>query len=102
MINLFYKFEDYIPQKTNLKERKNGVFLIVMNNIRDIYYLNDTAEFIYQQFDGIKTISDIFYALVDEYGIEETMKDEVQQDIVNIIRDFQWQKIVKLKEMKKL
>ena len=98
MINLFYTFQELIPVKVNIKERENGDFLIVMNEFLEIQYLNETAKFIYSNFNGKNTVKDIFHILIKEYEIEDSMTDEVQKDIINTIRDFQWQKIAKLKK----
>lgn len=100
MVCMFEKFQDYIPLKDCIKERENEDFLIVMGESLELQYLNETAKFIYSNFDGKNTVLDIYNLLLKEYEIEEDMKDDVKRDIVNTIRDFQWQKIAKLKERK--
>ena len=45
-----------VPYKDCLKERADGEFLIVLNSEYDIYYLNQTARFIFQLFDGDWTV----------------------------------------------
>ena len=101
MFSLFDKFQDYIPVKDCIKQRDNGDFLLVMGESLDLQYLNETAKFIYSNFDGKNTVLDIYNLLLKEYEIEEYMKEDVKRDIVNTIRDFQWQKIVKLQERRK-
>jgi len=98
MPNLFEKFQYYIPVKDRIKERDNGDFLLVMGESLEMQYLNDTARFIYSNFDGKNTVLDIYNLMLKEYEIDEDMKETVKRDIINTIRDFQWQKIVKLKE----
>lgn len=103
MPNLFDKFQDYVPVKDCIKERVNGDFLLVVGESLDLQYLNETAKFIYSNFDGKNTVLDIYNLLLKEYEIEEDMKENVKKDIVNTVRDFQWQRIAKLKskELKK-
>lgn len=98
MICTFEKFQDYIPLKDCIKARENGDFLIVMGESLELQYLNETAKFIYSNFDGKNTVLDIYNLLLKEYEIEEDMKENVKRDLINTLRDFQWQKIAKLKE----
>lgn len=97
---VFEKFAHLIPYKENMKCRVNNEFLIIMSNDKELYYLNDTARFIYECFDGEKTLSEIFDVLIKEYAIESEMKEAVLEDFVETIRNFQWQNIIRLKEAK--
>lgn len=100
MACIFDKFQDYIPLKDCIKARKNGDFLLVMGESLELQYLNETAKFIYSNFDGKNTVLDIYNFILKEYEIDEDMKDDVKRDLINTIRNFQWQKIAKLKERK--
>lgn len=91
--------KQYIPVATKLKSRDNGDFLIVLSVTGEVYYLNETAKFIYGLFDGKNTIEDIFLRLKKEYGASGEEDTIIEHDIVDVIRDFQWQKIIKLMEV---
>ena len=99
MISLYEKFEKYVPIEDCLKKRINNDFLIVMNEETDIYYLNDTARFIYENIDGKASVNDIFLQIKKEYDLEGVDDAIVKKDLVELIRDFQWQGIIRLKEV---
>ena len=95
---IFEKLSPLFPVKTCLKKRKNGEFLIVMSKNTDIFYLNEVAHFIYENCDGTQTIGDIRRKILSEYeGVTESTATE---DLVNVIRDFQWQDIIELRRRK--
>lgn len=96
---IFDKIKNLIPVQTNSKVRKNGDFLIVMNKNNNIHYLNSTAKFIYEHCDNNTTINTIFDLMKKEFEITPDMEEEVKNDFVSIIRDFQWQKIIDLKKV---
>ena len=98
-MNMFDKMNQLIPIKTCLKFRENGDFLIVMNAESKIYYLNDTARFVYENIDGNTSIENIFNMIKKEFEVTSDMEEEVKNDVVSIIRDFQWQKIIELKKI---
>lgn len=93
----FNKMKNLIPFKKNLKTRANGDFLIVMNAQNSLFYLNATAWFVYENCQSNNTVEDIFKLLIKEFDIPVDMEEEVKSDIINIIRDFQWQKIIGIK-----
>ena len=93
---VFEKLSPLFPVKTCLKKRKNGEFLIVMSKKANIFYLNEVAHFIYENCDGTQTIGDIRRKILSEY--EGTTESAVTEDLVNIIRDFQWQNIIELRK----
>ena len=96
---VFDKIKNLIPIQVNLKKRRNGDFLIVMNENNNIHYLNSTAKFIYEHCDSDNTIENIFDLIKKEFEITSDMEEEVKKDVVSIIRDFQWQKIIELKKI---
>lgn len=91
---------DLIPVASCLKKRDNEDFLIVLSEDGELYYLNDTAKYIYSLFDSKRSIKDIFNLMKEEYEAD-SLEDEniLKHDIVEIIRDFQWQKIANLMEV---
>ena len=94
---VYEKLSAYYPIQTCIKKRKNGDFLIVMNDKADIFYLNDVAHFVYEQCTGGISISDIRQHIFQEYEHESSDEGSITEDLVNIIRDFQWQNIIELR-----
>lgn len=90
----------YIPSISCRKKRADSNFLIVMNNNGEVFYLNSTASYIYNLFDNQKSISDIFYCLKNKFDAN-TFEDEliIKKDLIDLIRNFQWQEIIKLSEV---
>lgn len=100
MISIFNSLESFVPVRSCLKFRENGEFLIVSNGEGELYYLNNTAKMIYQLFDGNRTLRKILDVLIMEFDPEcEEDVRLLEQDLTKLIRDFQWQKIIKLKEL---
>ena len=93
---VFEKLSPLFPIQTCLKKRENGEFLIVMSKKANIFYLNEVAHFIYENCDGTQTIGDIRRKILSEY--EGATELAVTEDLVNIIRDFQWQNIIELRK----
>lgn len=96
---VYEKLSGYYPVQTCRKKRKNGDFLIVMNDKANIFYLNDIAGFVYEHCMGRLTIADIFQKLLGEFEHESTSEMEMSEDLVNTIRDFQWQNIIELRKL---
>lgn len=95
MTNIFDTIENYIPIKNCVKEKDNGSLLIVSNDENEIIYLNETSKEIYRLCEGNNTIADIAKSILSEYDVSE---EEFKQDLVDIIRDLQWKKILLLKK----
>lgn len=96
-MNKIYKMiEEYVPIKNILKEKENGDFLILANKHSDIYYLNNIAKEIYLLIDNKINISGIYGKIKSEYDVNE---DELQEDIIDFIRDLQWKNLIRLKEV---
>ena len=51
--------KNLIPVSCCLKKRDNGDFLIVLNEDGELFYLNDTAKYVYDLFDSKSTVNDI-------------------------------------------
>jgi methyltransferase-like protein len=88
-----------VPVVSCRKQRNNNDFLIVMSEEGEVYYLNDTAKFIYSCFDRKNTISDILNIMKEKYEAENEDDEKILiNDLVELIRDFQWQNIIKITE----
>lgn len=81
----FDKFKNLIPVQHNLKCRENGEYLIIMNEDQELFYLNETARFMYELFDGKTTLQTVFEEMKKEYSIDESLEQDVQADIITII-----------------
>ena len=88
--------KEYIPIKDTLREKENGEFLILANKNSDIYYLNDMARVMYSLIDNKISIDDIYTKIKQEYEVND---NELKADIVDFIRDLQWKKLIRLKEV---
>lgn len=96
MNEVYTLIKNYIPIKNTLKEKENGEFLILANKNSDIYYLNNIAKEMYYLINNKNNIQDIFEKIKKEYDVND---DELQNDIVDFIRDLQWKNLVRLKEV---
>ena len=92
---IYQHLSQFVPVKQKLKFRKEGNIGIV-NNSGDykLMYLNETALTIFELIDGKKNIADILETLLSEYDVQ---KETLKSDLIDIIRDFQWGRIIRLK-----
>jgi hypothetical protein len=63
------------PKVVTRKTGDEYVLVPVSNNIanmNNVYTLNETGAFIWDQIDGVKSVEEIIAALVSEYEIERT------------------------------
>lgn len=90
---MFEKMKSLIPHKYCQKYRCDSEFTIVNNFSNKIVYLNSTASDIFMLCDGKKSIDDICNQILSEYDVS---REILQRDIVKIIRDLQWNKVIKL------
>lgn len=96
MMNIIFdKMQNLVPIKNSIKEKQNEPFLIVKSEDLSIYYLNETSKEFYELCDEKNSIKDIYLKLLAMYEVSE---DELQQDLIELVRDLQWKKILKLKE----
>jgi hypothetical protein len=86
----------HIPIRKDLKLRVEGNIGIVCNtqNFR-VEYLNETALMIFQLIDGERSIADIAKTFMKNVDVD---RNTVEQDLVEILRNFQWQKLIVLKK----
>ena len=96
MNNAYELMKSYIPVKSALKTRPEGDMLIVANNNSEIYYLNGIAGEIWDMIDGIKSIDDLSRQILSEY---DASTETVEHDMIEFIRDMQWKRLIRLKEV---
>ncbi|MDR1458753.1 MAG: PqqD family protein [Bacteroidales bacterium] len=92
----FSYLADYIPVRKELKFRVEGNVGIICNN-QDfrVDYLNETALLIFQLIDGKKSVADIAQCLMKELNVNLEI---LKRDLVEILRNLQWRKIIILKK----
>jgi hypothetical protein len=93
---VFIQIKDLIPIPLNIKTRGNGEFLTVCSPKLDIFHLNSVAKDFYLLLDEKKTVASICTELSAMYEVEF---DTLTNDIVNLVRDMQWQTILNLKSI---
>lgn len=96
-MSMFEKMKSLIPYKSCQKFRHDSEFVIISNYANKITYLNSTAGDIFMLCDGKSTINDICNHMLSEYQVSPEI---IQNDIVKIIRDLQWNKLIKLSKEK--
>lgn len=96
MSKVFLLMKNYIPIPNVLKQRENEEFLILANKDSNIYYLNDMAKTMWLLIDGKISIKDIYEKINNEYDVTS---EELQNDIIDFIRDLQWKRLISLKEV---
>lgn len=92
---VFSWIKDKIPHCSYVKKRMNGNIMIICASSLTIYYLNQSAAFFINSADGTKTVSDIKDEFLQHYEVDAC---ELERDIVDIIRDLQWKRILTLEE----
>ena len=93
-MELVYNFlKNACPQKNCVKEKVNDDFLVVSAPDLSIYYLNETARLFYELIDGKSSIDSIVEALAAEYEVDRAT---LQEDIILLVRDLQWKKLLVL------
>ena len=97
MFDIYESMKDLIPMATDIKHRKNGDFLIVAGEDGSIHYLNEVARDFYLLLNNDFKIFEIVDNLLQEYEVERKV---LEADIVELIRDLQWKKLIRLKEQK--
>lgn len=95
MINTYELIKNLVPCQLFIKKRDDGEFLIILNEHLELYFLNETAKDFYTRCDSSKTIDDICNLMIEVFDVEENI---LKRDILFLIRDFQWQEIIELKE----
>lgn len=86
--------KDFIPVHNALKTREDGNFLIASNRNSEIYYFNGMAKDIWNKLDGMTSVEVLCMKILSEYRVERGI---LERDIVNLIRDLQWKKLILMK-----
>lgn len=86
--------KDKIPTLSIVKQRDNGDILIVCNNDLEILYFNQTSKDIISLINGTRTIDEIKRIMLSRYDVGEEL---LELDLIDVIRDMQWKKIVYLR-----
>ncbi|NDV25982.1 PqqD family protein [Desulfovibrio sp. JC010] len=94
---MFTYFKDLVPHPIYLKKRydERTSFTTITNLDLEIFFLNETSSFFLNCVDSLKTINSIVDLFVEEYDVS---KDVVSNDIIELVRDLQWKKIIVLNE----
>ena len=90
---IFAWLKDKIPHCSFVKKKINDDILIICSDNLSIYYLNDTAAFFISLIDGKSTVENIKQKFLQKYDVDER---ELENDLVDMIRDLQWKQILTL------
>ena len=88
---IFDWIKDKVPVVAYVKKRMNDDILIICAETLSMYYLNATAAFFINSADGKFTVGDIKEKFLQKYDVDEKILEE---DLVDMIRDLQWKKIL--------
>mgnify|MGYP002627035207 CR=1 FL=1 len=97
MNSVYELLKGYIPIKAARKVRSEGDMIIASNNSGHIYYLNGTAAYIWCIIDGALSIEGLEQKIFAEY---KASPERIKNDLVIFIRDMQWKKLIRLKEVR--
>ena len=92
---VFSYLANYVPVRKELKLRVEGKVGIVSNcqNYR-VDFLNETALIIFQLIDGKRSVENILQCFLEKVEVE---RDILEHDLIEILRNFLWQKLIVLK-----
>lgn len=85
--------ENKSPVCIALKTRKEGDITVACNSKLEIVYLNITASFLIDMADGHITVSEIAKAMLEKFEVTES---DLINDLIEVIRQLQWKRIIKL------
>lgn len=85
-----------IPHNICIKQRTEGDTLVVTTKDLSLYFLNDILKDFIELCDGTNTIENIINILHKYYLVEY---DELEVDIIDIIRDLQKKRIIYLEDV---
>ena len=88
---IFEWLKEKIPHCSYVKKRMNGNIMIICSDSLTIYYLNETAALFIELSNGKTNVEEIKQQFLQRYNVEEK---ELENDIVDVIRDLQWKKIL--------
>ena len=90
---IFAWLKDKMPHVSFVKSKLNDDVLVVCTNDLVMYYLNSTAAFFIELVDGKITVGEIKNKFLERYEVSE---EELEKDLVDMIRDLQWKGILML------
>ncbi|MBQ9487377.1 MAG: PqqD family protein [Selenomonadaceae bacterium] len=90
---VFEWIKDKVPVAAYVKKRMNEDILIICAETLSMYYLNATAAFFINSVDGNATVNEIKDKFLQKYDVDE---EELENDLVDTIRDLQWKQILYL------
>lgn len=90
---IFAWLKNKIPHCSFVKTKMNDDVLTVCTDDLVMYYLNSTAAFFISMANGRNSIDEIKNKFLERYDVEAK---ELEKDLVDMIRDLQWKKILTL------
>lgn len=84
---------DSVPHVEILKSRVEGENLIIVNSFKKIFVLNEVAKDFLQLCDGKRQLIKIIDELVEIYEVEKNL---LVDDLIDIIRDLQYKRILRM------
>lgn len=81
------------PVNISLKQRMEGNVVVICSRTLEICYLNKIGGQILEFSDGLNTLDGIAKRLLKIYDVDE---QELRSDIVDLIRELQWKRLIKL------
>jgi hypothetical protein len=92
----FQHIANYIPVRKELKLRIEGNIGIVCDDSDfKVEYLNETALAVFRMINGKRTVEDIVRCFTETVDVS---RDVFESDVVELLRNFQWQKLIALKQ----
>ena len=96
---IYDMIKSLIPYKSCQKYRCDSEFTLVNNYLNKMVYLNATASDVFLLCNGRNSIEEICKKMLCDYDVSY---DIIKNDIVKIIRDLQWNNIIRLSRTKKV
>ena len=90
---VYDSIKNRIPKVLAIKKRENNEFLIVESADLQIFHLNETAKDFIELCNEKRNINEIVEELSTIYDVDI---ESLKIDIIDLIRDFQWKKILTL------
>lgn len=94
---IYNHLKDFYVLPIYRKLRKEGDVTIVMSENLELGYLNSTSSFFMENVDGEHSIDEITAKMYEEYEVQQEI---LERDMVNLVRDLQWRKLIKLSRRK--
>lgn len=86
------------PLASCKKIRREGDIIITLNDDLEINYLNETSAFFLENSIGKNTIESIVQSMLTIYDVDRAI---LENDIVSLLRDLQWKKLIRLSKTPK-